>query len=677
MRGVLYAVLFASGDRHWMVSLEMAADYAYWALRPDVTALLEIGPALPVTAACLLRDELNGASGRSAQRAQASASVRARRDVPERPVREVLEEVVRNFRDPAVLETSELAVRDGLRRLAVCARKWKKLLPPGEPQRFRIVRPAEAVRRLEPDLLFETAAGLLQACRRGSDDANGGAEAGGGERDGVMLRFLRMIEGRVLIPQDVVGWLKEAGEPQAEHRWGFYVQAAVLHGMAGLGGGMTVSRKGWKGEMAYRCRRCGSGKEALYRTFCSSCGGDCLYCEACLAMGRVRFCTPLVIGAVRRRVPAESGGGTKEQGERWSLSPAQTQAVAAALDFLRSRRPNADSPSFFLIWAVTGAGKTEMMFPIIRHALDNGLDVLIATPRRDVVLELGPRIQAAFPSHPPVVLYGGSGQRWGNGRITLATTHQLLRFEQRFDLAIIDELDAYPYHNNPMLQYAAAKACVPGAARILLTATPPARLRRLAERGALAYVKVPVRYHGQPLPVPRWLRTSGIVRMLQKGAVSRRLLEQLRRSMDRGAQAFVFCPRTDWTEPVAALLAAHLPGVAVAGTSSKDRRRREQVAAFRERRLRILVTTTILERGVTVAKADVYVLDADCALFDETSLVQMAGRAGRSAQDPHGTVWFAAPQMTRSIRAAIRQIRDMNRLARQNGYFNGDSALET
>ena len=709
MRAELYAVLFASGSRQWRVSLEMAADYAFWANRQDVTALLEVRPTLPAAAACMLRDEMNGSAGRPSRWAEAYASERDRRNGPAHTVRDIPRRFMRDDSTHAVRDVPALAVRcvtaqamqdgsahsvrsepknamrddsgqavrDALRELAVCARKWKKRMEPGEPFQFRVVHPAAAARRLVPDSPLETAVCLLEQCRIASDDALGAAaSAGTDEREGVMRRFLLMIEGRSLIPQEIVVLLKEAGEARAETLWRLYVQSAVLHGMARLEGGFTASRKGWKGwmgDITYRCRRCGGGKEAHHRTFCSSCGRECLYCEACLEMGRVRFCTPMMIGGVRRSVRALGGSGPMEEGARWSLSPAQKQAVAAALDFLRSRRPDADSPSFFLLWAVTGAGKTEMMFPIIQHALENGLNVLIATPRRDVVLELGPRIGAAFPSHPPVVLYGGSEQRWASGRITLATTHQLLRFEQKFDLAIIDELDAFPYHNNPMLQYAAAKACVPGAARILLTATPPAPLRRQAERGKLAYVKVPVRYHGHPLPVPRLLRTAGIARMLQKGAVSRTLLQRLKHSVERGAQVFVFCPRTDWTEPLAALLGAHLPGVAVAGTSSKDRRRAEQVAAFRDRRLRILVTTTILERGVTVGKADVFILDADSSLFDDTSLVQMAGRAGRSAQDPHGSVWFAAPQMTRSIRAAIRQIRDMNRLAGQMGYFNGKS----
>lgn len=69
-------------------------------------------------------------------------------------------------------------------------------------------------------------------------------------------------------------------------------------------------------------------------------------------------------------------------------------------------------------------------------------------------------------------------------------------------------------------------------------------------------------------------------------------------------------------------------------------------------------------------KSDVYILDADSDLFDEASLVQMAGRAGRSKDDPAGRVWFAAPEWTRSQRGAVRQIRSMNTIARKKGFLH-------
>ena len=49
-----------------------------------------------------------------------------------------------------------------------------------------------------------------------------------------------------------------------------------------------------------------------------------------------------------------------------------------------------------LVWAVTGAGKTEMLFAVLHQTLQEGGRIALASPRVDVCLELFPRIQAVF-----------------------------------------------------------------------------------------------------------------------------------------------------------------------------------------------------------------------------------------------------------------------------------------
>ncbi|UNK18078.1 DEAD/DEAH box helicase [Paenibacillus sp. N3/727] len=504
-----------------------------------------------------------------------------------------------------------------------------------------------------------------------------------------------LLQGRALLAGEVEALLEEASDcvkppergvaphdaarPQAgadlSAGWLAAAQLGCLLGRLRLDAGLAQpapwEKPGWlrrSRAMALRCRRCGS--EALSRTACATCGSAaCAYCEACLAMGRSRSCALLLQGAAHPAVRGTAGGSPTEALVRWGLSAAQGVAAGAALRFLAEPPEAGSAAARFLIWAVTGAGKTEMIFPLLQAVLDGGGRVLVAAPRRDVVLELAPRLATAFPSESIVTLYGGSPDRWKRGSITLATTHQLLRFRHAFDLVVIDEIDAFPYHNDPMLDYAANGACKPGGKYIYLSATPPSKLQREAAAGRLPHAKVPARFHGHPLPVPKPLKIPSVQRCLTQKSLPSSLVRELKTSISRGAQVFLFVSRIRHIDSFLQLLRRYFSEITIEGTSSVDPDRGNKVMSFRNRDIRLLVTTTILERGVTVPKSDVFIVDADSDLFDEAALIQMAGRAGRSKDDPAGKVVFGSPQWTRSQRSAVNQIKRMNRIARKGNYL--------
>lgn len=486
--------------------------------------------------------------------------------------------------------------------------------------------------------------------------------------------LIQCMAGRALLAGEVEALLAEVAGDTGD--WRSTAQLGVLLGRLRLEAGLVQpapqGTPGWlsRRAMALRCRRCGS--EAKGRTACAACGSAaCAYCEACLAMGRSRACALLLHGAAGSAVQGTAGGSPTAALGRWGLSAAQSAAAGAALRFLAERPAggSAGAAARFLIWAVTGAGKTEMIFPLLQSILDAGGRVLVAAPRRDVVLELAPRLSKAFPEETVVTLYGGSPDRWKRGSITLATTHQLLRFRGAFDMVVIDEIDAFPYHNDPMLDYAAKGACKIGGKYIYLSATPPTPLQREAAAGRLPHAKVPARFHGHPLPVPQKLKILTVNRCLQEKKLPPLLVRSLSASLSRGAQVFLFVSRIKHIAPILVLLRKAITNMLIEGTSSIDPERASKVMSFRNREIRLLVTTTILERGVTVPKSDVFILDADSELFDEAALIQMAGRAGRSKDDPAGRVVFAAPQWTRSQSSAVRQIKAMNRIAGKGGYL--------
>ena len=82
-----------------------------------------------------------------------------------------------------------------------------------------------------------------------------------------------------------------------------------------------------------------------------------------------------------------------------TLSTGQELAAQGVIEAIKQKN--------LFIWAVCGAGKTEMLFYGIEEAPKRER-VCIATPRTDVVLELAPRLQEVFPSITVAALYGGS-----------------------------------------------------------------------------------------------------------------------------------------------------------------------------------------------------------------------------------------------------------------------------
>lgn len=513
------------------------------------------------------------------------------------------------------------------------------------------------------------------------------------------ITLTKMMAGRSLLATEYIMMMTDRQVDNIE-RWKTYTQLAYLNQSLQLLTAVSIDT-----TANYQCQRCGS--HIMNHTPCASCGSSaCAYCERCLNLGRSRECTLLIqsVCVAPSHTTSFSTIDIHSNNEniqtRWGLSDAQTEATACALHFLidsASRlnkrtifSKNLFATSFlyrsknkkefprtsyfthkrFLLWAVTGAGKTEMTFPLIDRVLRNKGNVLVATPRRDVVLELAPRMVKAFPTTTMAVLYGGSEDRWQEAELTIATTHQLLRFSQAFDLVILDELDAFPFHNDPMLAYAANRCCKSNGAFVYLSATPPTALQKEIKRGSLAHAKVPARFHGHPLPVPKYISMTTVNNALKKKQLAPALLKQLRYSVTRQAQIFVFVSRIALIEPLVALLQSYFPQLSIEGTSSQDIERAKKVLLFREQQIRILVTTTILERGVTIPYSDVYILDADSGLFDAASLVQMAGRAGRSKEDPKGHVIFASKQWTIEQKKAVAQIKLMNRIAKRKGYLH-------
>ncbi|WP_413378360.1 DEAD/DEAH box helicase [Alkalihalobacillus sp. 1P02AB] len=392
------------------------------------------------------------------------------------------------------------------------------------------------------------------------------------------------------------------------------------------------------------CVRCNNQKKSEFGQHpCALCGQLCLYCRHCLSLGKVQSCQKLYrwIGAIPQQ--QQKPGTLKWEGR---LSLGQERASEAICEWIRHQKRG-------LTWAVCGAGKTEIVFKGLELVFEKGGRALLATPRTDVVKELVPRFKSAFPSLKIAALYGGSEDQDEYAEFVIATTHQILRYERSFDFIIVDEVDAFPYSYDKSLQFAVRRARKENSPLVYLSATPS---RELLRQKSLEITKIPKRFHGYPLPVPTMVWGGDWQKKMKKGKLPTPLKKWLKGHQHQPILLFV--PTIFALEKVSAILTKQ--GLVHGAVHASAKTRHQAVKAFRLGEIPLLVTTTILERGVTISNVAVAVLGAEKGVFDEAALVQIAGRVGRNPNFPSGDVCFFHYGKSLAMKRAIQQIKSMN-----------------
>lgn len=395
------------------------------------------------------------------------------------------------------------------------------------------------------------------------------------------------------------------------------------------------------------CNRCLNQEPKQFITFrCARCEKLCVYCRHCINMGRMSSCTELIYWSGPILKPRKAHILDWKSG----FTPLQEKASRELTESMKQRRNH-------LVHAVCGAGKTEILFTAIYDALLAGKRVCVATPRTDVVLELFPRFQQVFPNTTIHALYGGGDVSFAYAELIVTTTHQLYRFEDAFDVMIVDEADAFPYTFDDSLQKAVMKAKKQHAPIAFVTATPSYKLLQQKKVGGYSFI--PSRYHGHPLPVPHFDSLWGYDKQLQKNKIPKKLKNWTQARLANNEPFLLFFPTIDLMEQAIPLFQELHPDIEA--VHAEDPNRKEKVLHLRNEKLKGLLTTTILERGITIKNVQVAVIGAESKIFTSSALIQISGRVGRNAHYPAGEVIFFHHGITVEMDAAKEEIERLNK----------------
>jgi competence protein ComFA len=381
-----------------------------------------------------------------------------------------------------------------------------------------------------------------------------------------------------------------------------------------------------------RCNRCGNENPALFYN-----DQGLVYCRKCIGFGRINIGEYPAASRLSKRV--WKGKPSLE----YELTAPQKKASAAALESLKNGRD-------VFVYAATGAGKTEMTFESICFYLSQGKKVGFAISRRQVVIEIAARLRKAFPELSVIEVCQGYTDVL-DADLIVCTTHQLYRYHQGFDLLILDELDAFPYAGNAVLQRLAKDACK--GQKMLLSATPDAQSLEAIERKEMDLVQLFERPHKHKLAEPKVMVLNESLQLVLAVYYCLKFKKEKKRVL-------LFVPRIADGPFVKRILSFFTSAYLI---SSKTENKDEVMDRFRNMEFQVLISTTLLERGITVPSVQVVVLFGEHSVFTSASLIQIFGRVGRSFSDPEGMGVCLCSYKSKNIQECCAQISMMNRTA--------------
>lgn len=292
-----------------------------------------------------------------------------------------------------------------------------------------------------------------------------------------------------------------------------------------------------------------------------------------------------------------------------------------------------------LVYAVCGAGKTELVLETIHAALLDNKKIGWAIARREVVLQLQSRLASYF-KHSKVIAVTQGYTSALDGDLIICTTHQLYRYHQVFDLLILDEPDAFPYKGNSLLK-TFMKNSVKGHI-IYLTATPEVAQLDQVKAKSLALVTLFERPFHHPIPKPKILMSPLWLMTILCGYLIKKKQKWL-----------IFVPTKKLAKRLSFLL--QVPYI----TSDSDNKH-DLILDFIHTNDSVLISTTILERGVTFSNVHVIIYQANHPIFDQASLIQCSGRVGRDKNFPVGDCWFLVNEKSKEVNQCVQTIKQAN-----------------
>src|ERR1700722_13045329 len=248
-------------------------------------------------------------------------------------------------------------------------------------------------------------------------------------------------------------------------------------------------------------------------------------------------------------------GGLTPSSEVFSLNAAQTDALATITVALGGFHP-------FLLFGVTGSGKTAVYLATMQKALDRGKSSILLVPEIGLTPQTAGLLDQAFGQkvallHSALTPEERSEQwrriRRSDAPIVVGTRSAIFAPTPNLGLILVDEEHDQSYKQEETPRYnardvAVMRAKLADAVVGMGSATPSLESWQNAERGKYTRVELRDRVMNRPLPevelvdMRREFKESG-----QDQLFSRSLVEQTKAALERGEQALILLNRRGYS----------------------------------------------------------------------------------------------------------------------------------
>jgi len=235
------------------------------------------------------------------------------------------------------------------------------------------------------------------------------------------------------------------------------------------------------------------------------------------------------------------------------LTPEQGGAVDAVHGAIRAGefRP-------FLLFGVTGSGKTEVYLRALDAALSSGSGALVLVPEISLTHQLVARVRGRFGAQVALLHSGlSAGERWdewrrlarGDARVAVGARSAIFAPVRELGLIVVDEEHDGAYKQEDGVRYnardlAVVRAKLLGCPLVLGSATPSMESFENARRGRYQLLELRQRVEGRPLPEVDLVDLRRRVAKSDKGVpMSPEIVASLRATFAAAEQSLVFLNR--------------------------------------------------------------------------------------------------------------------------------------